>query len=178
MVERGLANSKGLAKPSEYIPREEIWERFSVTITYGQLDDASDWLKTSLLSPEEVEELMKQTAAAQDDLLANASSHLKDKITQHLVAARDSLAKKLVAPTPGQPKPRFHTAWLTNFQTLVDLLPGFDLSGDPNIPSLITDLQPCLKHTAETMKDSEVAQSEARATIDMVINKYRPWLNS
>lgn len=178
LVERGILNSKGLATEAEYIQQEEIWERYSVSITYSQLDDANDWLKATLLSPEEVQELMDQTKNSQIELNANVLEHIKLKLAEHLVAARDALDKKTQVVVPGQPKPRFHTAWLANFQSLASLLPGFNLPDDPTVAAILVDLEPTLKHTTDTMKTSLFAQDEARQNIAMVINKYRDWLNS
>jgi len=178
LVQRGILNSKGLATEDEYIQQEEIWDRFAVSITYGQLDDANDWLKATLLSPEEVQELMDQTKNSQQELTNNVLEHIKVTIAKHLLDAREALTKKSIVVQPGMPKPRFHTAWLANFQSLASLLPGFNLPDDPNVAAILVDLEPTLKHTTDTMKTSEVAQAEALQNILAVIEKYRGWLNS
>lgn len=177
MVERGLVNSNGLADRSEYGLQSDIYDNFSVTITYGQLTDASDWLKTTLLTPEEANELVKQSQASEQQLLSGVSDKIKDQLASVLKAARDNLSKK----TNGQALPlkqRFNTSWLTNLQQLAEMLPAFNLMNDPTIPAMLTDLAPILKHTTDTMKTSAHAQAEAATRLETFIVTYDQWLNS
>lgn len=174
MVEQGLRNSKGLSSPSEYISREEIFDRFSVTITYGQMEDINGWLGSTLLTPEQAQELVTQSKASQQRLLDGVLSSLKDQLAACFKSARTNLAKK-AGTTPGQ---RFNVAWLINLKQLCEMLPAFNLPNDPTIPQLVLDLSTLLRHTPETMRTSEVAQADATSCLDSVIATYANWLNS
>jgi hypothetical protein len=176
MVERGLVNSNGLADRSEYGLQTDIYDNFSVTITYGQLTDASDWLKTTLITPEEAAELVKQSQASEQQLLSGVSDKIKDQLASVLKAARENLSKR-TAPQAGV-KQRFNTSWLTNLQQLAEMLPAFNLMNDPTIPAMLTDLAPILKHTTDTMKTSALAQADAATCIETFIVTYDAWLNS
>lgn len=176
MVERGIVNSNGLATRDEYGLQSDIYNNFSVTITYGQLTDASDWLKTTLLTPEEANELVKQSQASEQQLLSGVSDKIKDQLASVLKAARDNLSKR-TAPAPGV-KQRFNTSWLVNLQQLAEMLPAFNLMNDPTIPAMLCDLQPILKHSTDTMKTSALAQAEASACLETFIVTYDAWLNS
>jgi hypothetical protein len=176
MVEQGLVNSNGLAARDEYIDQSEIFDRFGVSITYGQLTDAADWLKATLITPEEAAELVKQTQEAEQRMLDGVASSLKDQLAASLKSARDNLSKK--TQQQAGVKQRFNTAWLTNLQQLAEMLPSFNLMNDPTIPQMLLDLAPVLKHTPETMKSSAVAQAEASSCIEQFILTYDSWLNS
>lgn len=178
MVTQGLKNSNGLSSPSEYIDRDEIFTRFSVTITYGQIEDAAGWLNSPLLTPEQAQELVIQSQASQQRLLDGVLSSIKDQLAACFKSARENLSKKAAPMLPNAPKVRFNVAWLANLHQLAEMLPSLNLANDPMIPALLVDLQPVLKHTPETMRTSLQAQSEASACIDASIAKYADWLNS
>jgi hypothetical protein len=175
LVEQGLVNSNGLSSRDEYIDQSEIFDRFGVSITYGQLTDAADWLKATLITPEEAAELVKQSQEAEQRMLDGVASSLKDQLAATLKSARDNLSKKT---QPNGAKLRFNTAWLTNLQQLATMLPSFNLMNDPVIPQMLVDLQPVLKHSTDTMKSSAVAQAEASTCIEQFILTYDQWLNS
>lgn len=174
MVKTGIANSNGTCQPSEYISQDEIYQKFSVSITYSQLTDAADWLKATMLTPEEQSELVAQTKLSEQRNVLAMKDGLKDQFCKILVQARDNLMKT----TTKEAGKRFNVGWLLNLQQFCDLWPGLNLDSDPLIPIMIADLQPILKHSMETMKTSESAKIEAITTLNSFIAKHDAWLNS
>jgi hypothetical protein len=174
LVQTGIANSNGLNSPSEYMPQDELFNRFSATVVYGQLTDANDWFKSTTLTPEQQKELAEQTKAAEERLLASALDHVKDQLASILVSARDNLLKTV---TPTKDK-RFSTQWLLNLQQFCELWPGFNLTKDPAVSQMIADLTPITRHTPETMKTSDSARTEALQCLNVFITTHDAWLNS
>ena len=183
MVTEGLRNSNGLSSPAEYIPREDLLDRFSVTITYGQMEDPNNWLTSPLLTPQQAQDLVTQSNTSQQRLLDGVLSSLKDQLATCFKSARENLAKvqpiKLTTLTGATAaKFRFNVAWLINLKQLCEMIPSFNIGNDPTLPQIVLDLQPILRHTPETMRTSASAQADATSCLESTIATYSDWLNS
>lgn len=173
LVQQGIKNSNGLNHPSEYMPQDEIYQRFTITLVYDQLTDANNWFRAPIEDSLK-KELAEQSEKALASRIAASDDAIKTQFCSILAQARDNLLKT----QNRQEGQRFSTAWLGNLQQFCEIWPGINISNDPLVTQMILDLQPVLKHTPETLKSAPGVQLQAFNTINDFIIKYDEWLNS
>jgi hypothetical protein len=160
LVEQAKVRLGGLFRPEDYPAPDELRSKFSFETKVMPLPDAGDFRVT--LGDEEKERIKKQIAAAVEASLQVASREL----WQRLYEAVSHLAERLKAykVTDDGIEHPFRDSVVTNLVKLVDVLPKLNVTGDPELERLATQVRASLLLDPQELRKSELIRSEtARA---------------
>jgi hypothetical protein len=164
LVEQAKVRLGGLFRPEDYPAPEELRSKFSFETKVMPLPDASDFRVT--LGEEEKERIKRQITAAVEASLQVASRDL----WQRLYEAVSHLAERLQAykvTEEGVERP-FRNSVVTNLVKLVDVLPKLNVTGDPELERLASQVRASLLVDPQELRKSESVRTEtAKAASDI-----------
>jgi len=156
LVEQAKVRLGGLFRSEDYPAPDELRSKFSFGTKVMPLPAAGDFRVT--LGDEEKERIKKQITAAVEASLQVASREL----WQRLYEAVTHLAERLQAykvTNEGIEHP-FRDSVVTNLVKLVDVLPKLNLTGDPELERLASQVRVSLLVDPQELRKSESIRNE------------------
>jgi hypothetical protein len=175
----------GAFDPADYPSVEEMEHKFQMTLRFMPLPDADDF--RSDLDSEIVEDIRQEIAEASDQAVAGA---MKATIEQ-IIATVGHMAERLKDYKPAeveyaQPTRRksgkgkrttlekaegvFRDSLVKNVRELVDLLPAFNLTNDPELDKITKRMakELCAEDADELRKNDKARKSVAKSADDIL----------
>ena len=156
LVEQAKVRLGGLFRPEDYPAPDELRSKFSFETKVMPLPDAGDFRVT--LGEEEKERIKRQITAAVEASLQVASRDL----WQRLYEAVSHLAERLQAykVTEEGIKNPFRDSVVTNLVKLVDVLPKLNVTGDPELERLASQVRASLLVDPQELRKSESVRTD------------------
>lgn len=165
-----------LFDPKDYPDLAEVRRRFAVRLNTYPLPDAEDFRIIDGIPPEEADRLV---AEAVEGINARLNDAVKDLWTRmHKVVT--NMQERLAVPLDEKGKPqkggKFHDTLVTNVAELVELLPRLNLTNDPEIARMATDMGQLVAFPAETLRVSPEARSATQAKAAALAKRMAQYL--
>ncbi len=138
-----------LFRSIDYPTRHALGNKFSFSFGWDALPDSSDFRVD--LADGEAERIRLQIERRQNELSAAAQREPLERMYGYVQNMHRQLSSLSGDIGNGARKTRICASLVGNISELADLLPAFNLSGDPEIAKLATDLKSSL--CAESVKD-------------------------
>ena len=167
LVEQAKVRLGGLFRPEDYPAPDELRRKFSFETKVMPLPDAGDFRVT--LGDEEKERIKRQITATVEASLQVASREL----WQRLYEAVSHLAERLQAykvTNEGVEHP-FRDSVVTNLVKLVDVLPKLNVTGDPELERLSSEVRASLLVDPQELRKSESIRSETARNATAIANR-------
>ena len=164
-VDRRRVDLNGMFRDADYPSLEDVRSKFAWTIRPTPLADVNDFRVE--LADGHAQQIKAQIEA---ELNATASEALKDPL-RRVVAAVSALATRLTEYKAADgKKSRFSGSLIENVETIANLLPAFNLSGDPQVAALADELKVKLcRETADELKENDhVRKAVAKDAADIL----------
>jgi hypothetical protein len=150
----------GLFRPEDYPSSKEIWDKFAFDTKVMPLPDANDFRVS--LGDEEKDRIKRQITASVQASLTVASQEL----WQRMYEAVSHMAERLSAyktSAEGVEHP-FRDSIVTNLVKLVDVMPRLNVTGDPELDRLTSQVRASLLvDPADLRKSEDVRAQTAKA---------------
>jgi hypothetical protein len=172
LVEQAKVRLGGLFRPEDYPAADELRSKFSFETKVIPLPDASDFRVT--LGEEEKERIKRQITAAVEASLQVASRDL----WQRLYEAVSHLAERLQAykvTGEGVEHP-FRDSVVTNLVKLVDVLPKLNVTGDPELERLASQVRASLLVDPQELRKSESIRSETAKNATAIAQRMAAYM--
>jgi hypothetical protein len=172
LVEQAKVRLGGLFRPEDYPAPDELRSKFSFETKVMPLPDAGDFRVT--LGDEEKERIKKQITAAVEASLQVASRDL----WQRLFEAVSHLAERLQAykvTEEGVEHP-FRDSVVTNLVRLVDVLPKLNVTGDPELERLASQVRASLLVDPQELRKSESVRSETAKAATAIAQRMQAYM--
>jgi hypothetical protein len=163
---------RGLFRPEDYSAPDELRSKFSFETKVMPLPDAGDFRVT--LGEEEKERIKRQITAAVQASLQVASRDL----WQRLYEAVSHLAERLQAykvTEEGVENP-FRNSVVTNLVKLVDVLPKLNVTGDPELERLASQVRASLLVNRQELRNSESIRSETAKNAATIAQRMQAYM--
>jgi hypothetical protein len=172
LVEQAKVRLGGLFRPEDYPAPDELRSKFSFETKVMPLPDAGDFRVT--LGEEEKERIKRQITAAVEASLQVASRDL----WQRLYEAVSHLAERLQAykvTEEGVTHP-FRDSVVTNLVKLVDVLPKLNVTGDPELERLASQVRASLLVDPQELRKSESVRSETAKNAAAIAQRMQAYM--
>jgi hypothetical protein len=173
LMEEAKVRLGGLFRSEDYPAPQELCSKFSFETRVMPLPDAGDFRVT--LGDEEKERIKRQIAAAVEASLQVASREL----WQRLYEAVSHLAERLQAykvTEEGVEHP-FRDSLVTNLVKLVDVLPKLNVTGDPELERLASQVRASLLVDPQELRKSESIRSETAKKASAIAEKMAAYMS-
>jgi hypothetical protein len=159
-----------LFKADDYPPASTLREKFSFAITPTPFPDSKDFRVA--LSESHANAMRREIERSVRDATANAMRDAYSRIT----ATVTIMAEKLRAykPAVGSEKATgvFRDTLVANVADLVDLLKGFNLTGDPKMTKMTKEIETALlKHDAEQLREDDGLRKSVSVIADDIARR-------
>jgi hypothetical protein len=172
LVEQAKVRLGGLFRPEDYPTPDELRSKFSFETKVMPLPDAGDFRVT--LGEEEKERIKRQITAAVEASLQVASrdpwqrlyegvSHLAERLQAHKVTEE------------GVDHP-FRDSVVTNLVKLVDVLPKLNVTGDPELQRLASQVRASLQVDPQELRKSESIRSETAKNAAAIAERMQGYM--
>ena len=172
LVEQARVRLGGLFRSEDYPARDELRSKFSFATKVMPLPDAGDFRVT--LGDEEKERIRRQITATVEASLQVASREL----WQRLYEAVNHLAERLSAykvTGVGVEHP-FRDSVVTNLVKLVDVLPKLNITGDPELERLASEVRASLLVDPQELRTSESIRSETAKNATAIATRMAAYM--
>ena len=172
LVEQARVRLGGLFRSEDYPSPDELRSKFSFETKVMPLPDAGDFRVT--LGDEEKERIKRQITATVEASLQLASREL----WQRLYEAVSHLADRLHAykvTDEGVEHP-FRDSVVTNLVKLVDVLPKLNVTGDPELERLASEVRASLLVDPQELRKSESIRSETAKNATAIANRMAAYM--
>ncbi len=172
LVEQAKVRLGGLFRPDDYPTPEELRSKFSFETKVMPLPDAGDFRVT--LGDEEKERIKRQITASVEASLQVASREL----WQRLYDAVSHLAERLQAykvTEEGVEHP-FRDSVVTNLVKLVDVLPKLNVTGDPELERLASQVRASLIVDPQELRRSVSVRSETAKNASAIAQRMAAYM--
>jgi hypothetical protein len=172
LVEQAKVRLGGLFRSEDYPAPDELRSKFSFETKVMPLPDASDFRVT--LGDEEKERIKRQITATVEASLQVASRDL----WLRLYEAVSHLAERLQAykvTGEGVEHP-FRDTVVTNLVKLVDVLPKLNVTGDPELERLASEVRAALLVDPQELRKSESMRSETAKNATAIANRMAAYM--
>jgi len=172
LVEEAKVRLGGLFRPADYPPPDELRSKFSFETKVMPLPDAGDFRVA--LGDEEKERIKRQITAAVEASLQVASREL----WQRLYDAVSHLAERLQAykVTGAGVEHPFRDSIVTNLVKLVDVLPKLNVTADPELERLATEVRASLLVDPQELRKSESARTETAIAASAIATRMAAYM--
>ena len=172
LVEQARVRLGGLFRSEDYPAPDELRSKFSFATKVMPLPDAGDFRVT--LGDEEKERIKRQITATVEASLQVASREL----WQRLYEAVNHLAERLSAykvTGVGVEHP-FRDSVVTNLVKLVDVLPKLNVTGDPELDRLASEVRASLLVDPQELRKSESIRSETAKNATAIATRMAAYM--
>ena len=172
LVEQARVRLGGLFRSEDYPAPDELRSKFSFATKVMPLPDAGDFRVT--LGDEEKERIKRQITATVEASLQVASREL----WQRLFEAVNHLAERLSAykvTGVGVEHP-FRDSVVTNLVKLVDVLPKLNVTGDPELDRLASEVRASLLVDPQELRESESIRSETAKNATAIATRMAAYM--
>ncbi len=172
LVEQAKMRLGSLFRPEDYPAADELRRKFSFETKVMPLPDAGDFRVT--LGNEEKERIKRQITAAVEASVQVASREL----WQRLYDAVSHLAERLEAykvTEEGVEHP-FRDSVVTNLMKLVDVLPKLNVTGDPELERLASEVRASLLVDPQELRKSESIRNETARAASAIADRMSAYM--
>lgn len=156
--------------PNDYPPAHDIASGFEARYTISDFPDPSDYRLPSSLSAADADAIR---AAA----IADVSSALRDAniaILKRLLEPVQHMARKLreydatTSTSYTGPQVRFHDSLVENVESIIALIPAFNITNDPVVTDFAKQCVTLLAHSPDELRDSTIARNATADEADRI----------
>ena len=172
LVEQAKVRLGGLFRPEDYPAPDELRRKFSFETKVMPLPDAGDFRVT--LGDEERDRIKRQIAATVEASLQVASREL----WQRLYEAVSHLAERLQAykvTKEGVEHP-FRDTIITKLIKLVDVLPKLNVTSDPELERLASEVRDSLLVDPQELRKSESIRNETAKAASAIADRMSAYM--
>jgi hypothetical protein len=172
LVEQAKVRLGGLFRSEDYPAPDELRSKFSFETKVMPLPDAGDFRVT--LGDDEKERIKRQITATVEASLQVASREL----WLRLYDAVSHLAERLQAykVTGDGVEHPFRDSVVTNLVKLVDVLPKLNVTGDPELERLASEVRASLLVDPQELRKSESIRSEIAKNATAIANRMAAYM--
>ena len=159
----------GLFNAADYPSAKEIRSKFNLDLTILPFPDADDF--RSELDEDTVEEIRAQLKATTSGVVDGAMAHT----AQQIIDTVGHMAKKLAEYVPSGGKGEkaegvFRDSLVENVRELAELLPAFNLTGDPRLADITARIQSelCGEDAADLRENDEARETVQKSAEEIV----------
>ena len=168
-VEERKRALNGLFNAADYPAAEDIRSKFNLDLTVLPFPDAADF--RSELDDDTVAEIKASLEITTSNVIDNAMKHTVEQI----VATVGHMAKKLAEFKPSNGKGEkaegiFRDSLVENVRELAELLPAFNLTGDPVIAEVAKRIKSelCVEDAAD-LRENDQARAAVQKSADEIV---------
>jgi len=172
LVEQAKVRLGGLFRPEDYPPPDELRRKFSFETKVMPLPDAGDFRVT--LGDEEKERIKRQITATVEASLQIASRDLWQRLYEAVSHLAERLSAYKVTGT-GIEHP-FRDSVVTNLVKLVDVLPKLNVTGDPELERLASEVRASLLVDPQELRKSESVRSETAKRASAIVERMQGYM--
>src|SRR5262252_1606117 len=155
-VEERKRALNGLFNESDYPNASDIRSKFKLATKTFPIPDAGDF-RSDVLDADTIEDIKRELTETSDKVLTDAMQHTVKQIVD-VVGHMAHKLKEYKAKEDGK-KHYFANSLVENVRELVDLLPAFNLTNDPNLDALGKRIQRELcAEDAQTLRENDAAR--------------------
>jgi len=132
LVTQAQANLAGLADPMDYPTADQVKAAFRLTFDFQPIPESSSFHG---LSDGMMQRLSESLEKRQQRAIASAQAEMWSRVREQVGHLKERLED-----TEG----RFKEATVENVRSLIELLPGFNTTGDKRVDRIVTDLKDML----------------------------------
>jgi hypothetical protein len=160
----------GTMADSSYPTVDELRNSFRVSFDFEPIPDNAAFRG---LDENTLERLGKRLAKKQETQLAEAQKAMWTEAKKRI----EHLVEKLTLRSPeGEAGPKFKSATVEHVRSLITLLPGWNIAGDPKISEVVEEIKVLLRGvTAEELRKAPAARSAVARHARSVADKMASW---
>lgn len=172
LVEQARVRLGGLFRSEDYPSPDELRSKFSFATKLMPLPDAGDFRVT--LGDEEKERIKRQITATVEASLQVASRELWLRLYEAVNHLADRLSAYKVTGV-GVEHP-FRDSVVTNLVKLVDVLPKLNVTGDPELDRLASEVRASLLVDPQELRKSESIRSETAKNATAIATRMAAYM--
>jgi len=151
-------------KAEDYPNAKEIRSRFNFDLTFANVPDAGDF-RSDVLDEDTVNDIRDEIAAGE----RKAEQDIMDHTFRKIAEVVGNMAHKL-GEYKTKEKSHFKDTLVGNIRELTELLPTFNLTGDPKLAEITKRLQSelCIED-AKTLRDSDEVRASVQKSAEEIL---------
>lgn len=165
-IQKARVELGSLFDPSDYPTANEVRGKFGFRLVFSPIPETGDFRLD--VPAREMEELRNQYEDSFKDRMADAMREPWDRLHKLLTG----MSEKLIEPE-GDGKKLFHESFVTNAQSLCDLLGHLNLTNDPKLEAARRDLERVMTGTdIIDVRESPTVRADMKARVDDLLKRY------
>jgi hypothetical protein len=170
LIAKGQQNLGTMASSADYPTVDELRDSFRISFDFTPIPDTASFKG---LDEATLERLSARLARKQEVQLAEASKAMWQEAKKRI----EHLVEKLTLRSPeGEAGPKFKSATVEHVRSLITLLPGWNIAGDPKISEVVEEIKELLRGvTAEELRKQPKARSDVARHARSVADKMSSW---
>ena len=166
LVHNAQAELGTLFNVNDYPSAEEVRSKFGFRLVFSPVPEAGDFRLD--VGAKEMEELRGQYEESFKDRIADAMREPWDRLHKLLT----NMSEKLVEPE-GESKKLFHESFVTNAQTLCEMLTHLNITQDPELERARVQLEKVMNGTdIVDVRDSVVVRADIKNRVDTILGQF------
>ena len=166
LVQNARAELGALFNMSDYPSADEVRSKFGFRLVFSPVPEAGDFRLD--VPANEMRELMQGYEDSFNDRIADAMREPWDKLHKLLT----TMSEKLVEPE-GETKKLFHESFVTNAQSLCQILTHLNITGDPKLEAARQQLeQTMLGNDILDVRESVSVRAEMKSKVDAILSQF------
>jgi len=167
LVNEAPTNLGAMYRADDYPELDEVRLKFGFRRTVKPVPEAGDFRLD--VPAEDMQELVQEFAAQQDEKLADAMREPWERLHKMLAG----MSEKLTDVEGDDTKKRYHDTLLTNPIELCSLLGKMNVTNDPKLEEARKQLElTMLGANIEAIKEDSHARSELKSKVDGILKKF------
>jgi hypothetical protein len=167
LVNEAPTNLGAMYRADDYPELDEVRLKFGFRRTVKPVPEAGDFRLD--VPAEDMQELVQEFAAQQDEKLADAMREPWERLHKMLAG----MSEKLTDVEGDDTKKRYHDTLLTNPIELCNLLGKMNVTNDPKLEEARKQLElTMLGANIEAIKEDSHARSELKSKVDGILKKF------